>query len=146
MNTTIRQIKDVPNLFALFENEQSVIDLDSNSTGLLREHKRQLLRDLMVICRTVETEGINSLKRFVEMDILKKLENDKKAARLGNLWEVRSNQHAGRIIFVFEDPNSIVVSAVNKGTKKMKDDPQTQAINRGANRWQTLLNSLKKKA
>lgn len=145
MKITIRPIKNVPNLFVLYENEQSVIDIDAHTTGLAREHKKRLLRDLMEICRAVETDGAEAFKRFVDGDILAKLNKDEKAAKLGTLWEVRSNQHPGRIIFVFEDPNSIVVSAVNKGTKKKQESPQTQAINRGVNRWQTLSSNLKKK-
>lgn len=142
----LERIEETNNLFVIMEDEQSVLHGDAIRFGLSKNEKNALLAELKSFCNAIEIDPALALKKFTDDEILKKLDRDKKAKAQGNLWEVRSPEHGGRIIFILNDDGSVIVSAVNKNVKSKSGKPQTEAINRGVNRWKALLNNLKKKA
>lgn len=144
-NFRLKQIDETNNLFVIMENGQSVLHGDAVRFGLSKNEKNTLLAELKSFCNAFEIDPVSALRKFTDDEILKRLDRDIKAKAQGNLWEIRSPEHGGRIFFILSDDGSVIVSAVNKNVKSKSGKPQTEAINRGVNRWKALLHILKKK-
>jgi hypothetical protein len=138
-NLFLKQFAEEPNLFVIFEDDQSVLDSDAIKSGLLRSQKRELFKNIRSLAKALRTSGIETLQDYKVVGILKKMDRQRSLAGL-NLWEVRSDGHGGRIFFILESQNCIIVSAVDKFQAN-----QDQAIDRGATRWKALLKNLEKK-
>ena len=124
-------------LYALRENNMLVHDIDAVKFKLERQQKIELIVKLKLICNDLIINGKSILNNYIRKGILKKIIHNKKAEKF-NLWEVRSPAHGGRIFFIIDNSENIVVSAVDKAFSIITK-PQERAIQRGIKRWETYL-------
>jgi len=115
------------NVFVLGEADQNVFLLDAVRFDISKKDRIALFDNLTLVARSLFYG--EDLDIYERAGILKKLTGQLKAKKY-NLWEIRDEATHGRLIFVREDPDAIIVAAVNKGRGRLD-----QAINRGANRW-----------
>ena len=134
----IRAVQGIAGLYELIDDkDHSVLDVDALKFKLDRGMKRQLKNILILVCQGLAIKGLEALNEFIQDDLLKKIERNVKAQKY-DLWEVRHPAHGGRIFFIMDNKNNIIVSAVNK--QSTKDNlSQEKAINRGINRWEKFL-------
>lgn len=118
-------------LWILEENGQNVLLRDCLKFGLGKVERIWLFQTLQDV--VAEIQSGNSIEGFIKEDVLKCLDRQKETKEL-NIWEVRDPGRGGRIIFIRDDPNSIVVAAVNK-----RRSSHNQAIRRGVKRWKDYL-------
>lgn len=135
----LQEVEGDPNLFVVLENDINVLHADANRFGILKEEKRELMRIVRAVAKTIRTDGATSLDLLLREGVLKKIEREQSVKNL-SVWEARSEAHGARIFFLLLNPNTIIVSAVNKTYHS-----QSQAINRGMKRWKMLLKQLEKK-
>lgn len=119
------------NLFVLTEDGQNVLYKDCLKYRISRQKREIVFNNLLTAIKLFE-EGV-SLRTFQDRGILKKLVYQPKT-RLYDVWEIRDEGLGTRLIFIWEKPNTIIVSAVTKRMGSL-----TQAINRGVNRWKKYL-------
>lgn len=118
-------------IWVLEEDGQNVLLADCLKFGIKRQDRKSLMRTLGVASRLLKTG--KGLEGLVGQNVLKKLDRQKEASNIG-IWEVRADGKRERIVFVLKEPDTIVVSAVEKGKGSL-----SQAINRGIKRWTTFL-------
>lgn len=135
----LQEIEGDPNLFVILENGMNVLHDDANRFGISKEKKRELIRIVRSVAKTIRTDGLVALDFLVQEGVLKRIEKQENVQDL-KVWETRSNAHGARIFFLLSNANTIIVSAVNK-----TGNSQSQAINRGIKRWKMLLKQLEKK-
>lgn len=120
----------------LVEEGISVFVVDSQKYGISRVEKKFLFTHLEDVASFLRN-GYD-LKPLIDAGFLKKLTHDAKCIE-NNLWEIRDPGRGGRLIFVLDDPESIIISAVSK-----RVGSQNQAIKRGMKRWGNFLKKQKK--
>lgn len=136
----LKQIQGVENLYELLDDRgRSCFEQDAMQFKMSREMKRGLKSTLILISRVLLDQGLDGLDEFVEDDLLRRIDKNEKAL-LHNMWEVKSPAHGGRLFFIIDEDDNIIVSAVDK---QATTDPQAQdkAIKRGIKRWEKLLNN-----
>ncbi|MDO8518663.1 MAG: hypothetical protein Q7T11_00685 [Deltaproteobacteria bacterium] len=123
-------------IWALEEDGRNVLLADCLRFGIKKQDRTSLMNIL--------TAAVGLLREGKNFDVLirknqiKKLDREKEAVK-ENIWEVRSEGWGGRIVFVLKDPDTIIVSAVDKGKGSL-----SQAINRGIKRWKQFLKEQEK--
>lgn len=122
-----------PGIASLTENGISVLSKDSIKFAISRRQSRFLRR--IIKSFSVCMQYGFGYENLLQDGFIKKLERQSEARQF-NLWEAREPE-GSRVIFRIEKPNTIIVSAVQKGSGNL-----TRAINRGINRWQSFLKQI----
>ena len=120
-----------PGLWILEEEEHNVLLKDCLKFGLTKVERVWLFQTLQEVVGEIQAGG--SVQDFIEAGELKHLDRQKETDGL-DVWEVRDPGRGGRIIFIREDSDSIVVAAVDK-----RKSSHSQAVSRGVKRWKGYL-------
>ncbi len=118
-------------LWILEEEGQNVLLKDCLKFSLSKVERVRLFQILREVVAEIQIGG--AIDDFISAGELKRLERQKETEGL-DVWEVRDPGRGGRIVFIREDPNSIVVAAVDK-----RQFSHSQAILRGVKRWKSYL-------
>lgn len=118
-------------LWALEEEGQNVLLKDCQKFGINKTERKHLLRILLLV---VEKLGsCETLEPLIKQEWIKKLTRQEQTF-FENVWEARTPGTGARIIFVIEEPDSIIIAAVDKSKGSL-----SHAVNRGVNRWRNFL-------
>ena len=121
----------------LEEDGKNVLFADCVEFKVSKEERHFLFRKLMVLVCLLKAG--TDLTPMIEEGYLAPLDQDPRCKKY-NLWEIRDPGRGGRLFFVMDKPDAIIISAVSK-----RYGSQKQAINRGIKRWETYLKSTKEK-
>lgn len=123
-------------LWVLEEDGKNVLLKDSQANGVSKSERKRLFILFLGAAQAIR-DG-ESLDPYLYSGCLKCLDRQEKAVR-SNLWEIRDEGSGTRLIFVREDPDTIIVAAVSKRCGNL-----SQAVHRGANRWAKYKKETKK--
>ncbi len=129
-------LKIAEGLWVLEEEGQNVLFKDSVAFGLSKAERKHLFWVISMVasCR----QQAKSLAPYIKCGYIKKLDRQV-TTKNGDVWEARDLCKGGRIIFIIDDNNTVIVAAVHKSRGKL-----SHAINRGIKRWKKYLKSHEK--
>lgn len=121
-------------IYVLAENGQNVFLKDCIAFGIGSQTRKFIERILKetVLC----IQNRMGFDRLIKANLLKRLDRQSKAKKY-DLWEIRE-PGGSRLIFMLQDPDTIILSAVHKGRGNLSN-----AVNRGVNRWLNYQKTLK---
>lgn len=123
-------------IWSLVEDGQNVLFRDCVCFGISKRERKSLFAILRETTDLLIEGG--SLEPLMKKGVLKQLTRQLEAVR-ENLWEIRSDGKGARLVFVLQNPRTIIISAVDKGKGSL-----SQAVQRGVKRWKTFLKTERK--